>query len=514
VEEITMPKLSDSMEVGRIIQWRVSEGDEVNEGDILADVESDKANMELECFRSGRVAKILYGDDSEAPVGEVIAIIAEEGEDIEEAAPAEEEQPEAEEAAEEKPAEEPEEEQAREKAEAEKKKEEEKKAAAAEEEGKPAPQKPPAPARKEGERIAISPYARKLAEQEGIDYAQIQGSGPDGRIIARDIEAAAKGEAPHKEETPAPEAEEEKPPAQSESEAALKETKAEPMARTLAKQHGIEIASLTGTGLGGRITVDDVLAARKGKPEPVSPPADEELPPLEIAEGEAEVEDAPFRLKTQARIVTASKHVIPHFYITRGADVTDLMKRRGELKETLGASVTHLVMLAVIKAIEKNPVVNRSYDHGRVIRWNGIHLGLAVDTDQGLTVVVLRDAQDLSLRDIVEQSTVLIEKARTGKLSAEERRHPTCTITNLGMYDVEHFQPIVNPPSSITLAVSSALEQPVVRDGGIAVGRVMRLTTSCDHRIIEGVHAAAFLADLRALLEDPDTLLSGEDAAS
>ncbi len=492
MEEITMPKLSDSMEVGRIIEWRVSEGDEVNEGDILADVESDKATMELECFRGGRVAKLLYGDDSEAPVGEVIAIIAGEGEDIEQAAPTEEEQPEAKEAAEEKPAEEPE---------AEKKEEKE-------EEAKPPP-KPPARTRKQGERIAISPYARKLAEQKGVDYAQIHGSGPDGRIIARDIEAAAKGEAPPNEETPAPEEEEEKPAAKPEAEAPPKEAKAEPMARTLAKQHGIDLASLTGTGLGGRITVDDVLAARKGKPEPVSPPADEELPPLEIAEGEAEVQDAPFRLKTQARIVTASKHVIPHFYITRGADVTDLMKRRGELKEHLGASVTHLLMLAVIKAIEKNPVVNRSYDHGRVIRWNGIHLGLAVDTDQGLTVVVLRNAQDLSLQDIVQQSTALIEKARTGKLSAQERRHPTCTITNLGMYDVEHFQPIVNPPSSITLAVSSALQQPVVRDGGIAIGRVMRLTTSCDHRIIEGVHAAAFLADLRELLEDPDALLSG-----
>lgn len=474
MHEVTMPKLSDSMEAGRIIEWRVQEGEKVSEGDILAEIESDKAAMELECFHDGVLVKILYGNDTEAPVGEVIALIAAEGEAVAEV-----------------PAEEPKEE-------------------AAPEAPPPAPPAEPTPApptpaprpaaRPAGARVAISPYARKLAEEKGVSYAQLAGSGPGGRIVAKDIEAAAVGQP----SAAAP------PPPAGEAAPAPPEARAEPLAANLAAQYGIAMASVSGTGVGGRITVADVLAARTEKPEPVRPSPDEELPPLEVTDEEATVEDAPFRLKTQARIVTASKHVIPHFYLTRGVDVTALMERKAELKEKFGASITHLVMLACVKAVEQHPEVNRSYDHGRVIHWKGIHLGLAVGTDAGLTVVVVHNAQDLSLREIVERTRGLVEKARGGTLSAEERRHPTLTITNLGMFDVEHFQPIVNPPSAITLAVASALEQPIVCDGGIRIGRVIRFTTSCDHRIIEGVHAAAFLHDLRAMLEDPDALLEGQ----
>jgi pyruvate dehydrogenase E2 component (dihydrolipoamide acetyltransferase) len=319
--------------------------------------------------------------------------------------------------------------------------------------------------------------------------------------VAKDIEAAAKANL----------AAQEAPPVAAPAAAPTpRAADVEPIARTLAAQHGVDLAALTGTGPGGRILATDVLAARTAKPQPVKPSPDEELPPLEVTPDEADVEDAPFRLKTQARIVTASKHVIPHFYVTRRVDVTALLKRKEELKQTLGATVTHLLLLACVQALQQHPEVNRSYDHGKIIKWKGIHLGLAVDTPAGLTVVVLHDAQELALRQIVERTKALVDKARAGKLSAAERRHPTFTLTNLGMFDVEHFQPIVNPPSSITLAVASALEEPVVRNGGIRIAHVMRLTASCDHRIIEGVHAAAFLRDLRALLENPEALLSGQ----
>ena len=487
--EVTMPKLSDSMQVGKIIAWHVAEGDTVATGDVLAEVESDKAAMELECFVDGTVAKIIHGADEETPVGHVIAVIAEESDEPAEAAAA------AEPAREEKPAPPPP---------AEEKAEPKPETPAAE--PPPTPKPAPAPAPAAQGRFAVSPYAKKLAEEKGVDLSAIQGSGPGGRIVAADVEAAAAGKAPT---APAP--------APAPAAAAAGEAAAEPLARTLAAKLDIPLAALTGTGLGGRVTVDDVLKELQRQEEEqgehLPPPSpDEELPPIEVREGEADVEDASFRHKTQVRIVSASKHVIPHFYITRGADVTALLARKAELKEKYGATVTHLIILACIQALKQNPKVNRSYDRGRIIRWRGIHVGLAIDTEGGLTVAVLRDAQGLSLKDVVERTVALVEKARGGKLSADERRHPGITVSNLGMFDVEHFQPIINPPSSITLGVSSALDAPIASHGGIRVGKLLKLTVSCDHRIIDGVIAATFLQSLKTLLEDPDTLLAADAA--
>ncbi|MDK1032331.1 MAG: dihydrolipoamide acetyltransferase family protein, partial [Planctomycetia bacterium] len=318
----------------------------------------------------------------------------------------------------------------------------------------------PSPPPAAGERVAISPYARKLAEEKGIDFSRLKGSGPGGRITARDVEGSA---------APGPAVKRKPPPAE----------EAPPSGPT-------------------------------ESPPALRAPADEELPPLEVTSDEADVEEAPFRLRTQARRVTASKHVIPHFYIMRGADVTALMEKKEKLKLQYGATVTHLVMLACLKALKEHPEVNRSYDRGRIIKWKNVNLGLAVDTDQGLTVAVLRKARDMSLREIVERTGELVERARAGRLSADERRHPTFTISSLGAYDVEHFEPIINPPSAVTLAVASAMPSTVIRDDAIYIGKVMNLTLSCDHRIIDGVMAARFLKDLRVLLEDPTALLQGQ----
>jgi len=499
--EVTMPKLSDSMEVGKIIEWRVKPGDTVAAGDVLAEVESDKAAMELECFADGTIAEILHADGEEVPVGHVVAVIAEQGDQAAPAAaPPAEPKPEP---AEQEPA----------------------ATAPAKETPPPAPPPEPAPAPKPapaprpaaaaGERVAISPYARKLAAERGIDIAALQGTGPGGRIVAADVEAAAPAEAaarpPMQQRAMAPAAPAPPRPA-------TKAPAAEPLAQVLADKRGIDLATLTGTGTAGRITVDDVLAAveqveKECDEHAIPPSADELLPAIEVREGEADVEDAPFRHRTQVRIVSASKHVVPHFYMTRGADVTALLARRAELKKSLGVSVTHLVLRACVQAIKANPKVNRSYDRGKIIAWRGIHVGIAIDAEGGLTVAVLRDAQDLSLADIVERTKALVDKARRGKLSADERRHPSVTVSNLGMFDVEHFQPIINPPSSVTLGVSSALDTPVVRGGKVEAGRVMKLTLSCDHRIVDGVVAAGFLKTLKDLLESPDTLLAAADAS-
>jgi pyruvate dehydrogenase E2 component (dihydrolipoamide acetyltransferase) len=416
--EITMPKLSDSMQEGKIIAWKVMPGARVREGDVLAEVESDKATMELECFHSGVLSRIVHGDGSEVPVGEVIGYIEAEAKGA-------------------KP--------------------------------EPAPEQrvrvtagggcaTPAPAATSAEtRVAASPRARKLAQEKGIDLNRVKGSGPGGRIIAQDVEAFSPGRAPTAEKptatiTPSPE---EKRPA-------------------------------------------------------IKPSPDEELPAIDVTEEEAEVVEASYRLKTQARRVTAAKHVIPHFYITRSIVVTRLFARKEELKQKYGATITHLIMLAALKALKLHPEANRSYDRGRIIKWKGINLGLAVDAEEGLTVAVIRNAQELSLKEIVERTRALVEKARSGKLSPDERRHPTFTVSSLGMFDVEQFEPIINPPSAITLAAASALTAPVVDGDAIEVGRVMKLTLSCDHRIIDGIIAAKFLAELKRLLENDDELLVDE----
>jgi pyruvate dehydrogenase E2 component (dihydrolipoamide acetyltransferase) len=461
--EVTMPKLSDSMEEGKIIEWKVKPGDAVSAGDVIADVESDKAVMELECFEDGTLAEIKHGDDSEVAVGAVIALIDTEGAAEKDASREEREK-----------AETGKEEESREKGKGveEDEKEEQKDGAKGEaapsaepepeDEPEPEPRSRPAgkpkPVRREPvaatpapqSEIArsplsvISPYAKKLADDAGLDYRLLRGSGPDGRIVAKDVEAAIKVLKPG-------------------SRAPEKKTPARP---------------------------------------------DDELPELDVSEDEAELSDMPFRLKTQALRVTHAKHLIPHFYITRGADVTKLLERRAELKKQHGATVTHLVELGVVKAIQANPDVNRSYDRGRIIAWKGVRLGLAVATDSGLNVAVIPHAEELSLPDLIERSKDLVERARAGKLKPDERKHASFTITNLGMYGVEHFEPIINPPSSITLAVSAALDETIVRNNEIFIGKVMRLSASVDHRIVDGAMAAQFLASLVELLENPDELLA------
>jgi len=443
VYDVTMPKFSDSMEEGKIIRWRVKPGDEVRKGDVLAEIESDKAVMELESYRNGVVAEILHGDETEVAVGEVIARIGAKGE------------------------------------------------AAAERTGVPRPvlpgrvpplatagqdrpchtesdvAQPPSaadvaqpPPRK---RVRISPAARKLAQQRGIDYTTITGTGPGGRIVARDIEATGGRAGVPRPVSPG------------------------------------RVPPLATAGQDRPCHTESAVAQ--------PPRAAADLPPLEVTDDEADVVPAPFRQKTQARRVTAATQHIPHFYLTCAPEVSRLIERQRELKERMGATLTHLVMLACLKTLKQHPEVNRSYDHGRIITWKGVNLGLAVDTDEGLTVAVLRQAQDLTLEDLVGRTGPLVERARAGRLSADERRHATFTVTNLGMFAVETFAPIINPPSSITLAVASARPASVVRDGAIRIGRLMHLTAACDHRIVDGVTAARFMQDLAALIEDPERLM-------
>jgi pyruvate dehydrogenase E2 component (dihydrolipoamide acetyltransferase) len=435
--EVTMPKLSDSMETGKIVAWQVKEGDKVSEGDILAEVESDKAVMELECFQAGVLKSIVRGDDSEVAVGETIALIDAGGKA---AAPAATEAPEP-------PA---------------------------------APEAPEAPAGRE------EPEART---EPAVSEA------PETPPAARRAPPPAAPAPPKAPAPPPPAAGRVLPPAGDRA-------RVSPYARALAAERGIDVETLAGTGPGGRIVARDVERVAGAAPAArVAPSPDEELPPLKPRPEEADVEDAPFRLKTQARLVTASKHVVPHFYMAGSVDAGALLARKAEAKAQCGATVTHLILEAVVDTIRRHPNVNRSYDRGKVIRWKTINLGLAVDTDDGLTVAVLHDAGALALPELVARANGLVEKARAGKLSAAERRYPTFTVSNLGMLGVESFVPIINPPAALILGVSAALDRVVVRDGLMRVARVMNLSLSCDHRIVDGAAAARFLQDLKARLE-------------
>ncbi len=415
MHEVTLPKLSNTMEMGQIAGWRIREGDPVAKGEVIAEIETDKAMVEMESPEEGVLLKIVHGEGAEVEVGTVIAYIGTAGEvpPTEEKAPAAGKAPAA--------------------------------AAASAAPTATTPQAAKPTAEVSPGRVSISPAARKLAEEKGIDPAQIRGSGPGGRITTDDIEKAAASRA---------------------------------------------------------VTAPATAPATR-------PAGDEGLPAIEFTSEEADLEKVAFRTMAMVRRVIAAKQEIPHFYMSASVDVTALMARKDELKSAHGATVTHLIMLACVRALHAHPEVNRSYDARGIVRWKHVNLGLAIDTPKGLTVGVIPRAETLSLAALVRETQTLVDGAKAGELSAEQRRNPTFTISNLGMFGVEDFAPIINPPSSVTMAVAAVLDKPVVRDGRLEVGKVMNLTLSCDHRALDGATAARFLKDLRGLLENPEQLLAG-----
>jgi len=496
VFEVTMPKLSDSMEEGRIIEWRKKEGDAVQEGDIIAEVESDKAAMELECFASGVLKKIIRKADDVVGVGEVIALIDETAKKETRKPTGKEEKPGIKAPAEEKEKAPPRETKKAERPRRMEAPPEEAGEVAARAVRKPhgvVPTPPENPKEKveielAGEAVKASPYARTLAAEKGMSLSGIKGSGPGGRILARDIEAA-EGEAPEK----AP--------------SGRFAGKAEPLALELARKFDIDLREVTGSGRAGRITTADVLAYEKRAEDERHRHPDAEIPEVKFPPEEADVEEASFMRKTIARMVVASKHVIPHFYITKTVDATRLLEEKEKRKKEMKITVTHFIIKAAIESLKKMPDANRSWDRGKIIKWKKINIGLAIQTDEGLTVAVLRDAGRMAMREIIEKTSQLVERARKSKLSQEERQNATFSVSNLGMFDVESFSAIINPPSSCTLAVASSIPSPYAVDGKVEVRQVMKLTMSCDHRIIDGMTAAQFLGKIKGLLERPGELV-------
>jgi pyruvate dehydrogenase E2 component (dihydrolipoamide acetyltransferase) len=405
--KVEMPKLSDTMEEGVIAKWNVQEGDKVESGDIIAEVETDKATMEVEVFDSGTILKILVDEGEAVPLGQLMAVIGEEDEDISDLL----------EEAESKSSGEATEEKAETK---EKEQDEESKDVIGDLEDKGNGQV--AESADDG-RIKASPLARKMAKEQGITLSDVKGSGPQGRIIKRDIEDY--------------------------------EPSRVPMAATV---------------------------SREDKEHRVSQ-----------------------MRKTIARRLSESKFTSPHFYETIEIDmqpVWDARKKMNEVSETK-ISFNDIVVKACAIALRHHPDVNSSWMEDKIIEHGDVNVAVAVAIDEGLVTPVINNTDQKGLQQIAVETRDLAEKARNRKLQPEQMEGSTFTVSNLGMYGIEEFTAIINPPNACILAVGAIREVPVVENGEIVPGRRMKVTLSSDHRIVDGATAAQFLNTLNQMLENP-----------
>lgn len=468
VKAVVMPKLGQSEETVKIVQWRKQLGDTVAKGDILFEIETDKAVLEVESFFAGTLLKILAGEGVTVPVQTTVAFVGDPGETVPDVvltptrsevrgpkseakgpltrpAPRDTLSP----------------------------REWEEKRMPGPLTGEKIPDEggrarahlptPPASAESyqspaaitEPQSFRISPRAAKLARESVIDPTPIVGSGPSGRIVERDVKDYLEAE----------------------GYARLRIT---PTAKKLAAREGINLLSLAGNQNGDQITVADIERVLAERPKPMSR----------------------MRQIIAQRLTESYTHA-PHFFVTVSADVTELESLRAALKaQGTSYTLTDFILKAAALALEQFPVVNSASD-GESIRWHSnIDLGLAVALEQGLVVPVIRHANELTVAEIHARAQELSAKARTNQLTPAEMTGSTFTISNLGMMDVENFTAIINPGESAILAVASGARQPVVRNDQLVIRTMMKMTLSSDHRLIDGALAARFLNSIRKTLEE------------
>ncbi|MGB1103296.1 MAG: pyruvate dehydrogenase complex dihydrolipoamide acetyltransferase [Crocinitomicaceae bacterium] len=421
-EIVRMPKLSDTMTEGVVAEWHVKVGDQVSEGDLLADIETDKATMEFESFYDGVLLHIGIEKGGAAPVNDILAIIGDKGEDVQailasagDAAPAVEESPKSETPTpatkEEKPSPAP---------------------VAAEATQTAVPQTPSM--NNEGGRIFASPLARKMAEERGINLAQVNGSGENNRIVKRDIENYSPSAQP-----------------------------------------AVASASFSAP-VGTESYIDEPLSQMR---------------------------------KAIARTLSASKFDAPHFYLKIEVDMDNAIAARKAINSEEGVKISFndLVVKAVAAALRKNPKVNADW-LGDAIRYNyHIHIGVAVAVPEGLVVPVVRFTDTKGLVQIGAEIKDLAVKAKNKKLQPSDMEGGTFAISNLGMFGIEDFTSIINPPNGCILSVGQIKQTPVVKNGEIVPGNVMKLSLSCDHRVVDGAVGSAFLQDLKYFIENPVRML-------
>jgi pyruvate dehydrogenase E2 component (dihydrolipoamide acetyltransferase) len=473
--DITMPRLSDSMEEGTILKWLKAEGDDVSKGEELVEIETDKATMTYEADADGTL-EIVADEGATLAIGEVIARVGEGAGQAAEAGGEAAQQASAdgggadgsgggtatkteEEAA--GAAEEPDDEGGEpEPAEAEAEAEQPRAASDGGDGGgrearAAAPERAPS-AEGNGGRPKASPVARRIAREHGIDLSTLEGTGPGGRIVKADVEAAASG------------------------------AKAEPEAREAAPAEA-----------------EERPAAEERAPEP------EKAPAAETGKGEVTVQEPSRIQQIIARRMAESKATIPHFTLSMDVDMEgavelrDRLKTLAEQQDTPVPSYNDMVVKACAIALRDFPLVNGSYKDGTYELHSRINIGVAVAGEGTLIVPTIFDADRKGLGQIAKESRALAEKVRDGKISPPELSGATFSITNLGMYGVTTFTAVINPPQAAILAVGKMEQKPVVRDGAVVARHGMNLTIACDHRILSGAPAAEFLARVKAILEQP-----------
>ena len=419
--EIRMPQLSDTMDAGKILSWNKQEGDQVERGDILAEVETDKANLEIESFHVGTLIKIVVPEGTNAQVGSVIAYIGNEGEEIPAA--------EASIKAEDKTAAEPDLQLVK------KPESTESTSVVAQQES--------VSVESDSSRPKASPLARKLAKEANIDLKTIHGSGPQGRVIKKDVELMLS----------------EKPLKQAIS-------KIEPVERV------------------------------KDKPSPaVIPGSSAKL---------SKMRETIARRMVQSVQEIPHFYTTVSINMTQAAQFRNALKERDDFK---GISYNHLVIKAVGYALEQEPRVNCSYQNGEIQQPSSINVGVITALEDGLLIPVIHDVPNLSLKDLVFEARAAVDRARAGRPSSADLSGGTFSISNMGMLDVENFTAIINPGQGAVLAVSSIQEAPIIKDGNIMAGLQMKVTLSVDHRIIDGIMAGRFLGHFKQALETPALML-------
>jgi pyruvate dehydrogenase E2 component (dihydrolipoamide acetyltransferase) len=423
--QVIMPKLSPTMEEGQISRWLKKEGDKVTMGEPLAEIDTDKATMEMQALANGVLRKILIKEGESAPLGQMIAIIGEPNEDISQVASGAEET----------------------KAKA------QPSPPAAEPADKPQAEKTEAvgPASTSGNgrdatgsgRLVVSPLAARMAAESGIDLRTLSGSGPGGRIIKRDIEAAME-----------------------QAQAAVP--------RSASRPPQLRVVSSSGQALTG-----------------ASPYFDE--PATEMR-------------RTIAKRLVTSLGPVPHFFLTSEIE----MDRAAEMRQNINAldpelklSLNDIIIKVAAYALIQHPQVNASYQDKVVRHYERADIGVAVAIEEGLITPIIRSADQKSLSEIAAEVRELAERARSRKLRPEEYTGATFSISNLGMFGIDEFTAVINPPEGAILAVGAMTAKPVVRNGQVVVRQIMRVTMSCDHRVIDGATGARFLQTFKKILENP-----------
>ncbi|WNB17102.1 pyruvate dehydrogenase complex dihydrolipoamide acetyltransferase [Marivirga arenosa] len=425
---ITMPKMSDTMEEGVIASWLKKEGDKVEAGDILAEVETDKATMELEAYEDGTLLYIGIKEGDAAPIDGVIAVIGEEGADYEKLLKAHERKKSGSSSNKES-----------------KKDDKKEESSSKKESSSPSPNASAntQSENKKGGRIFASPLAKKIAQDKGIDLAEVEGSGNNGRIIKADVENFT-------------------PKAKS-SEASQKQTSTE---------QSINIPKVVGE------------------------------------ESYEEVKVSQMR-KTVAKRLSESKFTAPHFYLTMEINMDKAMEARKSMNEMspVKISFNDMVIKAVAASLRQHPKVNSSWLGDKIRRNHHVHVGMAVAVEEGLLVPVIKFADNKSLSHIAAEAKDFAKKAHNKELEPKDWEGNTFTVSNLGMFGIEEFTAIINPPDACILAVGGIKQTAVVKDGELVPGNVMKVTLSCDHRVVDGAVGSAFLQTLKGLLEDPVRIL-------